>query len=193
MKDRSPATSASFLTPCTLAGGGALGTDGSTEDPAWQFLRTWRGIPRSAVLTATETSLRRSKTARWRTNFTLRTKCALHQSTPCQHLTSRRNIRAPHTILCRLLWTASEATAYFTSKGQVRPDPAAVATRTASDKPTAEERTGPKTAIRDFWVLICCPCDGGLVSMWLDKRDKRREERARAARGGGGPTPYDGI
>ena len=90
-----------------------------------------------------------------------------------------------------LLWTAAEAQAFFSSKGAVRPDPAVLATRSHSDAPTRLARTGPWIAIRDCWVVICCPCDGGLVSMYLDKRDRRREAAARAARDA--PASYDGL
>ena len=79
-----------------------------------------------------------------------------------------------------LLWTPAEARKHFESKGSAaRPD---VTGRSVTDKATALRKVGPNTGARDLWVFICCPCDGGLVSYLLDKRDSRRDKRDREAR-----------
>ena len=89
-----------------------------------------------------------------------------------------------------LLFTVEEAIAYFAPRGAVRPDPEVLATRRVDDAPIRVRSTGARYAIRDLCVCICCPCDGGLVSMWLDSRDQKREERERVARAAAGaPTP----
>eukprot|EP00966_Prymnesium_polylepis_P311221 7190100-Prymnesium_polylepis.1 len=90
-----------------------------------------------------------------------------------------------------LLWTVDEAKAFFDSKGAVRPDPNVVATRSPNDAPPKVSKIGPKLAVRDCWLAFCCPCDGGLVSMIMEKHDKRNEEKARAARPPGHQPAYD--
>ena len=59
-----------------------------------------------------------------------------------------------------LLWTPVEARAYFESRGNTRPDPELVATRSPHDRAPRVNRTGPKRALREVLCGCLCPCLG---------------------------------
>ena len=68
-----------------------------------------------------------------------------------------------------LLWTPSEAKAYFGSQGFTAPDPAVVSKRTAEDAVQIDMSAADQ---RRQETLLCmfCPCCDQIIVYYLDKR-----------------------